>query len=139
MLTEAARRKYKSNKLTIAEEAAEDAEGDKENVEEDLGRGKRGGNLVMLDKARNKETNEEKRREHQKELMESINRAAQLRLSKQNLGDDDTKASFPLLPFLPFLFTLSLLQVKKSSQSYKSHSQIPNEPEVKAMQIYVGA
>lgn len=65
----------------------------KENAN-DLGRGKR--TVVLSDQTRSKETNEDKRKEHQKELMRQLNENAKMRLAQQQGSEDTKKYSFLL-------------------------------------------
>lgn len=67
----------------------------------------------------NKTTNEDKRKEHQKELGKRLNEAARERLADQT-GQKDIK------------------KIKKSNISYKSYEKFPKEAEVDKLQIYVG-
>ncbi|VDK25638.1 unnamed protein product [Anisakis simplex] len=67
---------------------------------------------------KNKTTNEDKRKEHQKELAKRLNETAKERLAEQT-GKKDTKT------------------VKKSNVSYKSYEKFPKEPEVDKLNIYV--
>lgn len=67
----------------------------------------------------NKTTNEDKRKEHQKELGKRLNEAARERLADQT-GQKDIK------------------KIKKSNISYKSFEKFPKEAEVDKLQIYVG-
>ncbi|KAL1140968.1 hypothetical protein AAG570_000894 [Ranatra chinensis] len=97
----------------------EDDEEEKENEPEAtpiLGRGKR--SAVLDSKLRQDTSAEEKRKQHQKELAAQLNEAAKQRLAAQSSGRQEEK-------------------VRKSNVSYKSRSQMPNEPEVKELKIYV--
>lgn len=64
-------------------------------------------------------SSEEKRKQHQKELALQLNEQARQRMSEQSSGKESTK-------------------VRKSNVSYKHHDQIPNEPDIKELKIYVG-
>lgn len=64
-------------------------------------------------------SSEEKRKQHQKELAQQLNEQARQRLAEQSGGEHSEK-------------------VRKSNVSYKNHNQMPVEPEVKALKIYVG-
>lgn len=64
-------------------------------------------------------SSEEKRKQHQKELAQALNEAAKQRMAQQGEGKEKEK-------------------VRKSTVSYKSRSQMPNEPEVRELKIYVG-
>lgn len=62
---------------------------------------------------------EEKRKQHQKELASQLHEKAKQRLAQQSSGQQ-------------------LQKTRKSTISYKSRSQMPNEPEVRELKIYVG-
>lgn len=79
-------------------------------------RGKR--TAVLENKLRSENSSEEKRKQHQKELAVQLNEKAKERLSKQSGGKEAEK-------------------VRKSTVSYKSVSQMPREPEVKDLKLYV--
>ncbi|XP_023167184.1 FACT complex subunit spt16 isoform X2 [Drosophila hydei] len=81
-----------------------------------LGRSKR--NAVLESKLRNEINTEEKRKEHQRELAQQLNERARERLAKQGNSKEVEK-------------------VRKNTVSYKSMSQIPREPEVKELKLYV--
>ncbi|XP_034481273.1 FACT complex subunit spt16 isoform X2 [Drosophila innubila] len=81
-----------------------------------LGRSKR--NAVLDSKLRNEINTEEKRKEHQRELAQQLNERARERLAKQGNSKEVEK-------------------VRKNTVSYKSMSQIPREPEVKELKLYV--
>ncbi|XP_032592333.1 FACT complex subunit spt16 isoform X2 [Drosophila grimshawi] len=81
-----------------------------------LGRSKR--NAVLDSKLRNEINTEEKRKEHQRELAQQLNERAKERLAKQGNSKEVEK-------------------VRKNTVSYKSMSQIPREPEVKELKLYV--
>lgn len=95
----------------------EDEEQDTENGQEILGRGKR--STVLETKLRSEQNAEEKRKQHQKELAQQLNEKARERLEKQN-GIKETE------------------KIRKSTVSYKSVNQMPREPEVKEMKLFVG-
>lgn len=101
-------------------EDSEDEEGDeeKENTpkSEVLGRGKR--SAVLESKLRSEHSTEEKRKEHQKELAAQLNEKAKERLAKQSGSKDKEK-------------------VRKNTVSYKNVNQMPREPEVKELKLYV--
>lgn len=80
------------------------------------GRGKR--TTVLENKLRSENSSEEKRKQHQKELALSLNEKAKERLARQSGGKEEEK-------------------VRKSTVSYKSVSQMPREPEVKDLKLYV--
>ncbi|KAK5983113.1 putative global transcriptional regulator cell division control protein [Trichostrongylus colubriformis] len=87
----------------------------KENTEV-LGRGKR--SVVLSDQTRNKATNEDKRKEHQKMLAQQLNDAARQRLAQAS-GSSEAK------------------KVKKSNVSYKSYEKFPVDTEINKLNIYV--
>lgn len=60
----------------------------KENTEAVMGRGKR--SVVLTDQTRNKSTNEDKRKEHQKMLAQQLNDAARQRLAQAS-GSSEAK------------------------------------------------
>lgn len=73
--------------------------------------------IILLFK--NKTTNEDKRKEHQRDLGRLLNESARERLAQQT-GQKDTKV------------------VKKSNVSYKNFEKFPKEPEVDELKVYVG-
>lgn len=82
-----------------------------------LGRsGKR--STVLESKLRNEQNSEEKRKLHQKELAVALNEKAKERLAKQGDGKEVEK-------------------VRKSTVSYKGVNQMPREPEVKELKLFV--
>ncbi|CAG2163756.1 unnamed protein product [Oppiella nova] len=86
--------------------------------EEDFGnRGSRRTALVD-NKLRNESTTEEKRKIHQKELSENLNESARARLASK-AGNNKEESH------------------KKSTISYKNMNQMPKEPEVNDLKIYV--
>lgn len=99
------------------DEDEEDEEQDGENGQEILGRGKR--STVLDTKLRSEQNAEEKRKQHQKELAQQLNEKARERLEKQN-GVKETE------------------KIRKSTVSYKSTNQMPREPEVKELKLFVG-
>lgn len=99
------------------EEDEEDEEQDTEGGKEILGRGKR--STVLDTKLRSEQNSEEKRKQHQKELAQQLNEKARERLEKQN-GVKETE------------------KIRKSTVSYKSVNQLPREPELKELKLFVG-
>lgn len=101
------------------EEGDEDEEEEEENEkgQEILGRGKR--STVLDTKLRSEQNAEEKRKQHQKELAQQLNEKARERLERQD-GVKETE------------------KVRKSTISYKSVNQMPREPEVKDLKLFVG-
>lgn len=79
-------------------------------------RGKR--TTVLENKLRSEHSSEEKRKQHQKELAVALNEKAKERLARQSGGKEAEK-------------------VRKSTVSYKSVNQMPREPEVKELKLYV--
>jgi nucleosome binding factor SPN SPT16 subunit len=79
-------------------------------------RGKR--TTVLENKLRSENSSEEKRKQHQKELSIALNEKAKERLSRQSGGKEAEKS-------------------RKSNVSYKSVNQMPREPEVKDLKLYV--
>lgn len=113
------KKKLKSIGIFVKDDNEEDEEDEKENEpkpEPIMGRGKR--TAVLDSKLRQDSSAEEKRKQHQKELAAQLNEAAKQRLAAQSGGGKEEK-------------------VRKSNVSYKSRSQMPNEPEVKGLKIYV--
>lgn len=79
-------------------------------------RGKR--TTVLENKLRSEHSSEEKRKQHQKELAIALNEKAKERLARQSGGKETEK-------------------VRKATISYKSVNQMPREPEVKDLKLYV--
>ncbi|CAB3408807.1 unnamed protein product [Caenorhabditis bovis] len=119
VLTERAKSRIKSNVIRFKEDAQPN-DHEKENggssSNQLLGRGQR--SVVLNDQTRNKTTNEEKRKERQKQLGKILNEQARARLAQQGTGSEEKK-------------------VKKSNVSYKSIEKFPNEPEINQLLIYV--
>lgn len=114
-----ARKKMKNIGVFLKDGEEDEDEEEKENEpvnEPIMGRGKR--SAVLDSKLRQDSSAEEKRKQHQKELAAQLNEAAKKRLAAQGSGRQEEK-------------------VRKSNVSYKSRSQMPNEPEVKELKIYV--
>ncbi|XP_014244216.1 FACT complex subunit spt16 isoform X2 [Cimex lectularius] len=113
------RKKMKNIGIFLKDGEEDEDEEEKENEPTPtpvLGRGKR--TAVLDSKLRQDSSAEEKRKQHQKELAAQLNEAAKQRLAAQSGGRQEEK-------------------VRKSNISYKSRSQMPNEPEVKELKIYV--
>ncbi|XP_065074027.1 FACT complex subunit spt16 [Ochlerotatus camptorhynchus] len=99
------------------EEEDEEEEEKTEKRPEMLGRsGKR--STVLESKLRNEQNSEEKRKLHQRELAIALNEKAKERLAKQGGGKETEK-------------------VRKSTISYKGVNQMPREPEVKELKLFV--
>lgn len=99
------------------DEDEEEEEQETEKGQEILGRGKR--STVLDTKLRSEHNSEDKRKQHQKELAQKLNEKARERLEKQD-GVKETE------------------KVRKSTVSYKSVGQMPREPEVKELKLFVG-
>lgn len=115
----ASKKKIKNVGIFVKDEEDEEEEEEKEEDKkpEILDRARR--TAVLDSKLRSEQSSEEKRREHQKELALQLNEAARARLAQQSGGKEQEK-------------------VRKSTVSYKSHSQMPRtEPEVKELKIFV--
>lgn len=95
----------------------EEEEEDTERGQEILGRGKR--STVLDTKLRSEQNSEEKRKQHQKELAQQLNEKARERLEKQD-GVKETE------------------KIRKSTVSYKSVNQMPREPEIRDLKLFVG-
>ncbi|BFF98477.1 FACT complex subunit spt16 [Drosophila madeirensis] len=115
------KKKIKNVGIFIKDDSEEEDVDDKKTSKEDqgseiLGRSKR--NAVLDSKLRNEINTEEKRKEHQRELAQQLNERAKERLAKQGNSKEVEK-------------------VRKNTVSYKSISQMPREPEVKELKLYV--
>ena len=113
------KKKIKNIAIFLKDEESESGEEDNDNAlpdPESFGRGKRG--AVLLDKLRQDTTAEEKRKKHQRELMEKMNAQALKRLKEGGEAKEEVKA-------------------RKAPVSYKSPGQLPRENEVKQLKIYV--
>lgn len=100
---------------------ADSSEEEKENKNtlpdpEAFGRGKR--SAVLEQKLRQDTTAEEKRKLHQKELMQKVNEEALRRIKSGGIAQEEVKT-------------------RKAPVSYKSPGQLPREREVKELKIYV--
>lgn len=115
------KKKIKNIGIFLKDEEDDDEEEENEKVHtpkqpEILGRGKR--TAVIESKLRSEQSQEEKRKQHQKELALQLNEKAKERLAKQSSGKEAEK-------------------VRKNTVSYKSVNQMPREPEVKDLKLYV--
>lgn len=115
------KKKIKNIGIFIKDDSEEEDGDEKDEVKEDksqeiLGRSKR--NAVLENKLRTETNTEEKRKQHQKELAQLLNEKARERLAKQG----DSK---------------EVEKVRKNTVSYKSMSQMPREPEVKELKLFV--
>ncbi|EYC04711.1 hypothetical protein Y032_0086g1947 [Ancylostoma ceylanicum] len=115
VLTERAKSRLKNSVIRFKEEEEDAKDSNKENTEE-LGRGKR--SVVLSDQTRNKATNEDKRKEHQKLLAQQLNDAARQRLAQAS-GASEAK------------------KIKKSNVSYKSYEKFPVDTEINKLNIFV--
>ena len=109
---------YKAN-IAIFLKDAESEDEEKENSlpdPESFGRGRR--TAVLDQKLRQDSTAEEKRKKHQRELMEKMNEKALKRIKEGPQAKGEEKA-------------------RKAPISYKSPGQLPRESEVKQLKIYV--
>lgn len=102
--------------LKDADSEEEDEKPDLLPDQETFGRGKR--TAVIDQKLRTDTTAEEKRKKHQRELMEKMNAEALKRIQEGGEVKEKNKAI-------------------KAPTSYKSPGQLPREPEVKQLKIYV--
>ncbi|XP_030372702.1 FACT complex subunit spt16 isoform X2 [Scaptodrosophila lebanonensis] len=116
------KKKIKNVGIFIKDDDSEEEEVDNKKASKDdqgteiLGRSKR--NAVLESKLRNEINTEEKRKEHQRELAQQLNERAKERLAKQGNSKEVEK-------------------VRKNTVSYKSMSQMPREPDVKELKLYV--
>ncbi|RWS01709.1 FACT complex subunit spt16-like protein [Dinothrombium tinctorium] len=104
--------------LKDEDEESESEKEEKEIVKEEqlLGRGRRG--AILDSKLRTEQSTEEKRKQHQRELAESLNESARARLA-QKAGTNKEQRKV------------------KSNVSYKNVSQMPKEPEIRELKIFV--
>ncbi|CAD5219494.1 unnamed protein product [Bursaphelenchus okinawaensis] len=115
VLTMGAKSQFKANAIRLKNDDEEKVQEVKQAIM-DQGRSKR--SVILQEQTRHKQTNEDRRREHQKELSEQLNANAKARL--ENLPGEKEER-----------------KVKKSNISYKSVDRFPNEPEVNDCMIYV--
>ncbi|OCT98054.1 hypothetical protein XELAEV_18010282mg [Xenopus laevis] len=111
------KKKVKNVGIFLKKEDEEEEEEEKDEAEDLLGRGSRAAAL-LTERTRNEMTAEEKRRTHQKELATQLNDEAKRRLTEQKGGQQTMKA-------------------RKSNVSYKNASQVPKEPELREMKLYI--
>ncbi|XP_068097539.1 FACT complex subunit SPT16 [Hyperolius riggenbachi] len=111
------KKKVKNVGIFLKNEDEDEEEEEKDEAEDLLGRGARSAALIT-ERTRNEMTAEEKRRTHQKELANQLNEEAKRRLTEQK-GEQQT------------------LKARKSNVSYKNASQMPKEPEIREMKIYI--
>ncbi|XP_063951378.1 FACT complex subunit SPT16-like [Lytechinus pictus] len=98
------------------DEQEEDKEEQKKEQEQLLGKGMR--RAVLESKLRTETSSEEKRKQRQRELAHEMNREARMRLAQSK----DTKSE---------------VKVQKSSIAYKNLSQMPREPDIRKLRIFV--
>lgn len=115
------KKKLKNIAIVLKDDDDEDEEEEEESakpaVQEDtLVRGRR--NAIMDSKLRTEVSAEEKRKMHQKELAEQLNKEARARLAESTGIQKEEK-------------------IRKSNVSYKSVGQLPKEPEVKELKLFV--
>ena len=117
------KKKIKNIAIFLKEDDSEEDEGGLQNGHADpiepqkLGRG--GRRTALLDqKLRTDSTQEEKRKAHQKELMEKMNEEALRRIKDGNSGKEEVRQ-------------------RKAPVSYRSPGQLPRETEVRSLKIYV--
>lgn len=114
------KKKIKNIGIFLRDDEEDEDEEENETTEkgpEILERGKR--TTVLDTKLRSEHSTEEKRKQHQKELAVALNEKAKERLAKQGGVKEAEK-------------------VRKSTVSYKSVNQMPREPEVKELKLFVG-
>ena len=99
-----------------SEEEVDEGINSVENDEQKYGRGRR--TAVIDQKLRTDSTQEEKRKQHQRELMDKMNEDALRRIKEGTTGQETTKQ-------------------KKAPVSYRSPGQLPRESEVRSLKIYV--
>jgi len=117
----ASKKKIKNVGIFLKDEDEEDDEEEPERPVEEtkpemFGRGKR--SAVLDNKLRQDATAEEKRRQHQKELAEQLNKEALERIAEGKGIKHEEKR-------------------KESEVSYRKESQVPREPEIKENKIFV--
>jgi len=115
------KKKIKNIAIFLKDEESEEEDEEKENdpVAENpnaFGRGKR--TAIIDNKLRQDSTAEEKRKSHQRELMEKMNAKALQRIKEGGENKEEKKQ-------------------RKAPVSYKSAGQLPREREVKELKIYV--
>merc|ERR1719422_2712143 len=113
----ASKKKVKNIAIFLKDDDSdEEKENQDNNVMDDpmnYGRG-----AVLEQKLRADSTTEQKRKEHQRDLLEKMNAAALKRLQEGKTGEEKIK-------------------VRKAPVSYKTPGLLPKEPEVKELKIYV--
>jgi len=121
VLLTASKKKVKNIAIFLKDDDSdEEKENHDNNVMDDpmnYGRGSRRG-AVLEQKLRADSTTEQKRKEHQRDLLEKMNAAALKRLKEGKTGEEKVK-------------------VRKAPVSYKTPGLLPKETEVKELKIYV--
>ncbi|MEE6525326.1 hypothetical protein FKM82_025251, partial [Ascaphus truei] len=113
------KKKVKNVGIFLKNEDEEEEEEEKNEAEDLLGRGSRAAAATLLpERTRNELTAEEKRRTHQKELAAQLNEEAKRRLTELK-GEQQTQ------------------KARKSNVSYRNTSQLPKEPDIREMKIYI--
>ncbi|XP_035220236.1 FACT complex subunit SPT16-like [Stegodyphus dumicola] len=112
------KKKLKNIAIVLKDDDEEEEEEEIEPAvqEETLVRGRR--TAILDSKLRTEQSAEEKRKQHQKELAEQLNKEARARLAESTGIQKEEK-------------------VRKSNISYKSVGQLPKEPELKELKIFV--
>ena len=115
------KKKVKNIAIFLKEDDSEEEKENKDNNASELdpttfGRGKR--SAVLDQKLRADSTTEQKRKQHQRDLLARMNAAALKRLNEGKKDDEKVK-------------------VRKAPVSYKTPGLLPKEPEVKELKIYV--
>ena len=114
------KKKVKNIAIFLKEDESDDEKENQDNNIEDplnYGRGARRG-AIMEQKLRADSTTEQKRKGHQRELLEKMNEAALRRLKEGGNKDEKVK-------------------MRKAPVSYKTPGLLPKETEVKELKIYV--
>jgi len=121
VLLTASKKKVKNIAIFLKDDDSDD---EKENLDNNMvddpmnyGRGARRG-AILEQKLRADSTTEQKRKEHQRELLEKMNADALRRLKEGKTGEEKVK-------------------MRKAPVSYKTPGLLPKEPEVKELKIYV--
>ncbi|XP_060679014.1 FACT complex subunit SPT16, partial [Hemiscyllium ocellatum] len=110
------KKKIKNVGIFLKNEDEDEDEEMKDEAEDLLGRG--GKANLLTERTRNEMTSEEKRRSHQRELAHQLNEEAKRRLT-ENRGEQQTQ------------------RARKSRDSYKNPSQMPKEPDIRSLKIYI--
>ncbi|KAI6182216.1 FACT complex subunit [Aphelenchoides bicaudatus] len=114
VLTLQAKNRCRTNSIRFRNNPEEQTR-DEENVN-DQGRTKR--SVVLQEQTRHKQTNEDKRKDHQRELATALNESAKARLADLPGAEN-------------------VQRLKKSNISYKTQEKFPNDSEVNECKIFV--